>query len=138
MIITDPEGLITYANPAAQRLTGYSWEEMQGQTPRLWGKQMSTEFYQEFWETIKTRRKVFQGEINNKRKTGEVYQAFATVSPILDRDGVTLLGFVGVEYDITERKKAERDLQRMNDLMIGRELKMAELKKQLAGQDKVT
>ncbi len=138
VIITDQDGLITYANPAAQRLTGFSWDEMQGNTPRLWGRQMSSEFYQTFWATIKNKKQVFEGEITNKRKNGEIYQAYATVSPIIGQDGKKLMGYVGVEYDITERKKAENELRRMNELMIGRELRMAELKQQLADKGKKT
>lgn len=138
VVITDPEGVVIYVNPAAQKLTGYSLDEIKGQTPRLWGKQMSPEYYSRFWETIKTERKIFRGEFNNKRKNGELYIAQATVSPIVAEDG-ELLGFVGVEEDVTEANRIAREkamsiekLAKFNELMVGRELKMTELKKEIA------
>lgn len=130
IVITDVDGKITYANLAAEKLTGFSFSEMIGKTPSLWGKQMPLEFYKNLWNTVKIEKKVFSGEITNKRKNGEIYTAMASISPILEGDK-KLIGFVGIEEDITERKKNEIDLKRMNDLMVGRELKMMELKKQL-------
>ena len=133
VIITDPDGKIIYANESAQKLTGYSWEEMEGNTPRLWGRQMPKRFYEEMWETIKDKRQVFRGEITNKRKDGSTYEANATISPIVDeKDEQRLLGFVGVEYDITETKRSNEQIAKMNNLMVGRELRMAELKKELS------
>lgn len=130
IIITDMDGKILYANPAAVRLTGYSIEEMKGNTPRLWGKQMDTELYKKLWQTIKVEKKVFVGEIWNKNKSGKKYLAAATIAPIIN-DENQLIGFVGIEEDITEQKAASDEMRRLNELMVGRELKMVELKKQL-------
>ncbi|OGD84176.1 hypothetical protein A2572_03430 [Candidatus Collierbacteria bacterium RIFOXYD1_FULL_40_9] len=139
VIITDPEGLIVYANVSVTRLTGYSREEILGKTPRIWGRQMPAEFYEKFWDTIKNKRQVFRGEVTNKRKDGSLYIAEAIVSPIISKDD-ELLGFVGAELDVTNRKKNEADLQKhteevekLNDLMIDREMKMIEMKKELDG-----
>jgi len=132
IVITDVEGQVVYANPAVTKLTGFSREEVLGKTPRLWGKQMDRQFYEKLWRTIKVDRKVFIGELTNKRKDGTKYEAYATISPIMDTESKELLGFVGIEYDVTERKTRENELKRLNNLMVGRELKMAELKQQLA------
>lgn len=106
IIITDLEGTIIYANAAAQKITGYSFVEMKGCTPRLWGKQMSPQFYQMLWKTIKEEKKSFKGEVFNCRKNGEKYTAIATISPIVDKKG-SLRGFMGIEEDISEIKKSQ-------------------------------
>lgn len=130
MIITDTDGKVLYANQAVTKITGFENAEVLGANPSLWGGQMDPEFYKQMWKTIKEEKKVFEGEVTKKRKNGEIYIAMATISPILD--GGDLIGFVGSELDITERKKFEEDLKRANDLMVGRELKMIELKKEIA------
>ena len=79
VIIAGPDGNILYANLAAEKITGYSVAEMIGKTPRLWGGQMPVEFYQQLWKTIKEDKKLFTGEINNKRKSGEIYQSAVSI-----------------------------------------------------------
>ncbi len=137
VIITDSDGVIVYANDSVTRLTGYSREEIIGKTPRLWGQQMPADFYAKFWDIIKNKRQVFRGEVTNKRKDGELYIAEAIVSPIISQEG-DLLGFVGAELDVTDRKKGEEakqkhtdELEKINDLMVDREMKMIEMKKEL-------
>lgn len=131
IIITDIDGKILYANKSVEILTGYSAEEVIGQNPRLWGGRMPEEFYGKLWKTIKVDKKVFEGEINNKRKNGELYIAQTTISPIIDNVSSELVGFVGIEEDITDRKRGEDETKKMNELMVGRELKMVELKKEI-------
>ncbi|MDD5751173.1 MAG: PAS domain S-box protein [Candidatus Peribacteraceae bacterium] len=99
IIITDIDGIILYANQATQRITGYGQQEMIGQTPRLWGGQMPREFYAKLWQCIKEERQPFIGECTNRRKSGQLYRAHITVSPMKEEDG-TLIGFVGVEEEI--------------------------------------
>ncbi len=110
IMITDPEGKIVYANPIVEKITGYSHEETIGATPRLWGGQMGLEFYQKLWHQIKFERKPFRGEIKNKRKNGEFYTATVLISPILD-EKKELIGFVGLEDDITERIRTQEALR---------------------------
>jgi PAS domain S-box-containing protein len=138
VVITDANGIVVYANQAAQKLTGYSLSEIIGKTPRLWGGQMPKDFYTDFWKQIKIDKKVFSGDFNNRRKNGEKYIAQSTVSPIIDENG-DLLGFVGVEVDVTEERKLFKQntesmekLNKFNQLMVGREIKMLELKKELS------
>lgn len=138
IVITDVDGVVLYANKAAEKLTGYSGEEIIGKTPRLWGGQMTKDFYVNFWKQIKTDRKMFHGDLNNKRKSGEIYIAEASVSPIIDEKN-DLIGFVGVEEDVTMERKLVKEnneslkkVSEFNKLMVGRELKMVELKKEIA------
>ena len=70
IVITNADGTILYANRAAELVTGFSFEEMRGKTPSLWGKQMPGEFYKEFWRVIKEEKRPYLGEITNRRKNG--------------------------------------------------------------------
>ncbi len=107
VVITDPEGKIIYANLAAEKMTGYGREEMIGNKPSLWGKQMDQEFYKSFWKTIKFDKLPFVGEFKNKRKNGEIYDAESDVSPILDENG-EIAFFVGIERDISKAKAIDK------------------------------
>lgn len=104
IIFTNPDGVILYANKAAEKLTGYSKKEMIGKTPAIWGKQMSKSYYANFWKTIKKDLKVYHGNIQNKHKSGHFYDAEIWVSPVLDSEQ-KLKGFVGIEADRTKEKK---------------------------------
>lgn len=105
-IITDTDGRVMYANHAAEVLTGYTQEEMLGQTPALWGKQMPKEFYETFWRTIKIEKNSYAGELTNKRKDGTKYLSSLRVAPVTDEQG-EIRFFVGVERDITEERKSQ-------------------------------
>jgi PAS domain S-box-containing protein len=133
MIITDADGMIQYANSSASRITGYSYDEIIGNNPRLWGGQMDPKFYQAMWKRIKYDQLTFEGEILNKRKNGELYMAWSTISPIFSKWN-KLVGFVGMERDITKEKEQiviKDKLEKLNKFMVGRELKMVELKQKI-------
>lgn len=68
---------------------------------------MTLDYYQKMWHTLKVEKKPFEGEINNHRKNGEQYVAYASVSPILDDSGEVEF-FVGIERDITIEKNIDR------------------------------
>lgn len=107
VIITDNLGVIIYANDAIVNTTGYSRKEIIGKKPSLWGRQMSREFYENFWKIIKTDKQPFVGELKNIRKNGEIYEVELRVWPILDDKGEVLF-YVGIEHDITKTKAVER------------------------------
>jgi PAS domain S-box-containing protein len=112
IIVTDINGHIIYANQAAENITGFSFSEMQGQTPRLWGGFATSETYKEIWKTIKELRKSYNGKFKNVRKNGQSYVARATVSPIIDGSS-KLIGFIGTEEDITHQEEAESETRRL-------------------------
>lgn len=114
IVMTDPDGIVVYGNKAAEKLTGFSLEEMKGQTPRLWGKQMSQKFYDEMWDTIKNKKQTFAGEIMNRRKDGSLYPVEARISPILNEKGDVKF-FIGVERDISSEKKLADQLRKERD-----------------------
>ncbi len=107
IIITDPNGVILFANKAVSSTTGYSPKEIIGQRPSLWGKQMSPEFYKDMWRKIRDKKEVYVGELTNKRKNGELYIAETRISPVLDEKG-EIRFYVGIERDITEAKAIDR------------------------------
>ncbi len=110
IVITDPEGIILYANPAVKEISGFDPQMILGKkagSKRLWGGQMDPEFYKNFWQTIKVEKKSFKGTFENKKKDGTKYYAQTTVSPVLNRSGGVKF-FVGIERDITKEKKVEK------------------------------
>ncbi|TXH00540.1 MAG: PAS domain S-box protein [Candidatus Moraniibacteriota bacterium] len=121
IVITDIDGKVLYANHAAEILTGYSKEEMIGNTPALWGKQMPKEFYDTFWRTLKEEKSPYAGELTNKRKDGTKYLSSLRAMPILDEKGAVRY-FVGIERDITDERKSQlrvmqhaAELEKAND-----------------------
>jgi PAS domain S-box-containing protein len=105
VVVTDTKGLILFVNPAFCVLTGYSREEVVGQTPNLVksGRQPQ-EFYDEMWETIAA-GKTWHGELINRRKDGFLYTEEMRIVPIPDGDG-TIAGYVGIKKDVTEHRSA--------------------------------
>lgn len=116
VFITDIHGEIQYANPAFEKVYGFSPVETIGKTPRILNSGLTlAEEYKQFWDTLLAGDTV-SGEIINRRKDGELIPIAATNSPILDETGI-IIGFLAVHQDITERKKSEEILQRRNDYL---------------------
>ncbi len=106
VIVTDTQGTIEYVNPKFTEITGYTAEEVIGQTPRiLKSGQKSQESYKVLWDTILAGH-VWRGVFENKKKNGELYWEEASICPIRDPNG-SVTHFVAVKQDITERKQAE-------------------------------
>ncbi|MDA3912554.1 MAG: PAS domain S-box protein [Bacteroidales bacterium] len=109
IIIADLEGNIEYVNPEFIELTGYSFNEVKGKNPRiLQSGDMPKETYKEMWDMILL-KKIWSGEFHNKKKNGELYWEFATISPIVNETG-EITNYLAVKEDITERKEIELEL----------------------------
>lgn len=105
IVITSPQGEILYVNQQFCKVTGYAFEEVVGQNPRvLKGPDGFTDYVQ-LWATLLA-GKQWQGEFKNRRKDGSNYWELASISPIFDDDG-TILYFLAIKEDISERKQVE-------------------------------
>lgn len=110
IFLTDPEGVITYVNPAFETIYGYTREEALGKTPRiLKSGTLDPEIYRIFWETIRARQPT-SGTITNRTKDGRLIEMESTVSPVEDAAG-SLMGYIAIQRDITQRKASEEALQ---------------------------
>jgi two-component system sensor histidine kinase/response regulator len=110
VVITDREGVIRYVNPKFTEVTGYSFDEVLGKTPRiLKSGRHPQEMYTELWQTIKGGGE-WRGELENRKKNGEVFWEFVSISPIRNAEG-EVTHFLAVKEDISERKKAEEALR---------------------------
>ncbi|WP_455375068.1 EAL domain-containing protein [Kaarinaea lacus] len=106
MLITDKQGIILRVNPAFTRVTGYSAEEVIGKNPRvLQSGHQSKEFYKKFWKSINETGK-WEGEIWNKRKDGEIYPEYQTITAVVNHKG-NVTHYVATFQDITERKQTQ-------------------------------
>jgi PAS domain S-box-containing protein len=113
IIITDQQGNIQWSNPAFSQMTGYGSREVLGQNPRLLKSgQQSPEFYRHLWETILSGQ-VWRGEIVDRRKDASLYVEEMTIAPVLNEPG-EITHFVAVKQDVTDRKRAEAQLEQNN------------------------
>ena len=108
IVITDLNANIEYANDAFVKTTGYTLSEVLGKNPRLLssGRQDKT-FFRIMWETINSEGR-WSGELWDRRKDGEIYPKWLTITAVKNRDKVT--HYVAVFMDITGRKKAEEEI----------------------------
>jgi len=112
MLVTDAEMTVLRVNAAFTRVTGYRAEDIVGQTPRcLKSGRHDAAFYAAMWERIGSAGS-WQGEIWNRRKGGEVYPEWLTITAVKnDRGAVT--HYVGTLADITQRKTAEDEIKHL-------------------------
>jgi PAS domain S-box-containing protein len=142
MMVTDATGIILRVNRAFTEISGYTAEEAVGQSPRLLQSgRHNADFYSAMWESI-MRTGAWQGEIWDRHKNGQIYSTWHAISAVKRGDGV-VTNYIGVHYDITERKNAEitmvklnRDLresrQRLRDLAAQNEARRESERKHIA------
>lgn len=139
MIVGANDGHYEYVNKAWEGVTGWSREEVVGkESPRILNSgKHPKELFEKMWKKIMT-GETYVGEMINKKKDGTLFNTEVVILPIKDSNG-TIVYYAEISRDITERKKADLDmirqsteLERSNKLMIGRELKMIELKEEIA------
>jgi len=109
ILVTDRDGLITYANPAFEAVTGYSRAECLGQNPRfLKSGEHPPALYEELWSTL-WRGEVWRGRLVNRCKNGSRVTVEATLSPVRDAKG-EIASFVAVKRDISRDLALEAKL----------------------------
>lgn len=120
IVVTNKDAEIIAVNPAFSTITGYTEAEVIGNTPRLLkSEHHDDEFYQHMWHSL-LHEGQWAGEIWNRRKNGESYPEWLSISSITDHDqGPT--HFVGVFHDITDSKLKEDHIrfQALHDALTG-------------------
>ncbi|MBI3479323.1 MAG: PAS domain S-box protein [Nitrosomonadales bacterium] len=112
IMVTDANANIIRVNQAFQQITGYAPEEVAGRNPRLLSSgRHDREFYAGLWGTL-LEQGTWSGEIWDKRKNGEIYPKWLTISAVKDVRGNTT-EYVAIFSDITARKRAEEDIRNL-------------------------
>ncbi|MBF0186350.1 MAG: PAS domain S-box protein [Magnetococcales bacterium] len=111
IIITDAHGRIEWFNSAFLRLSGYDYDEVVGQTPKLLRSGMHGDaFYKTLWDIILDGG-VWQGEMVNRRKDGTLYHQESIITPVRGESG-RIEHFIAIQQDISERKRSEAELKK--------------------------
>jgi PAS domain S-box-containing protein len=115
VVITDPRGTIRYVNPAFEKITGYSREEIDGQPLSvLSGGAQAGPFALGMRETV-TREGAWTGRLTGKRKDGLLYEEECTYSPIRSVSG-EIVNYVFIKRDITEKLRLESIAQAVDTM----------------------
>ena len=110
--ITDAQGRIVDVNPAFCRVTGFSREEALGSNPRLLASgRHDREFYARMWQSLSETGQ-WQGEIWNRRKNGEVYPEWLSITTVYGENGEAV-SRIGSFFDISERKQNEAEINNL-------------------------
>ncbi|MGM0766640.1 MAG: bifunctional diguanylate cyclase/phosphodiesterase [Pseudomonadota bacterium] len=112
IMITDEAGRILRANQAFSRITGYAECDVVGRTPKILQSGLQdVAFYQHLWSKVNDAGS-WEGEIWNRKKNGEVFAEWLTITAVRDASG-KLRNYVGTFHDITKRKEAEREVHQL-------------------------
>jgi len=120
ILVTDRHGNIQSVNPAFCQITGYSEAEVMGKNPRiLKSEHHNAAYYEQMWASIVATGK-WQGELWNRRKSGDTFPIWQTISSIKD-DEREISHYVAIFFDITQRKLADEQLahQAQHDALTG-------------------
>lgn len=130
---TDPEGNLLYANEAALEAWGTSWREVAHQNLRFLNSgHHPPEFWANLWQTIQSGQ-VWQNEVLNRSKTGQLFWQLLTITPITNAQG-QIYKYIGVAFDITSQK---RQAERIRQLLQEAQAQERELREYASQLEKV-
>ena len=110
IFVTDTRSIILRVNRAFSDITGYQADEAVGQTPALLRSgRHGPEFYQLLWHSLLTHGS-WSGEVWNRRKSGEIYPEWLTITAVQDDNG-EVSHYVAMLTDITQRKAQEQEIR---------------------------
>lgn len=117
IFITDKEGIITFINTQFTKVYGYTEDEIIGkQTPRILKSEMiSPQQYTKLWDSLLKKKRKY-AEYINRCKDGRLINIEGSADPIMDENG-DITGFLGIQRDISDRKKAEIKIAHSHELM---------------------
>jgi diguanylate cyclase (GGDEF)-like protein/PAS domain S-box-containing protein len=106
MVVSDATGRIVDSNRAFTAITGYTAQEVLGKNPKMWSSgRHDKAFFKAMWDSLVSSG-MWQGEIWNKRKNGELYPEWLTINSICDDHGV-VVRYVALFSDLTEKRRSE-------------------------------
>ena len=112
IIITDADARITYVNPAFERVTGYTRDEVIGQNPSLLKSGLQPlSFYAAMWAAL-TNGLPWRADLVNRRKDGRLFTEETVISPIRDASGA-ITSYVAVKRDVTHERELEQRSTRL-------------------------
>jgi len=112
MLITDAEATILRVNDTFTRITGYREDEVVGRNPSMLSSgRHDVSFYDKLWKSVREQGN-WQGEIWNRRKNGEVFPEWLTISAVSNDEG-EVTHYVATLSDISERKAAEQEIHQL-------------------------
>src|SRR5450759_4694072 len=134
--ITDTHGRFEYVNSKFLEVTGYTQEELIGKTPAVIKSGLTLpDVYEDLWRTILSGME-WRGEMQNRRKNGELYWEYEIISPLTNEHG-EIVNFIAVKEDITERKHAEAALQQQHARLLETERELLNAHESLAEADRL-
>jgi hypothetical protein len=115
IVIVDKANVVVYVNPAMERMSGYSRDELIGQSSaRLWSDPDKGALYRSLAATV-TAGQPWSGNILARHRTGTSYDVAMTVSPVYDVDG-HITHYVTVSRDVTYERQVEEQLRQAQKL----------------------
>jgi len=115
VVITNAEGRIQYVNPAFEKVSGYSKEEVMGKNPRvLKSGEQDDVFYQTMWKILAA-GETWSGRFANRKKDGTLYSEDVTISPVKDSTG-KIINYVAIKTDITTELAWEKQYRQTQKL----------------------
>ncbi|WP_161984399.1 CBS domain-containing protein [Mariprofundus erugo] len=110
IMITDPQGVIQYVNPALCLQSGYAADELVGQTPaRFKSGRQEAAFYTAMWQRISSGH-IWEGKLVDRRKNGDMYHVLMSIAPVFDESG-SISNYVGIQQDMTDHAMLEEQLR---------------------------
>ncbi|MCK9473655.1 EAL domain-containing protein [Sulfurimonas sp.] len=130
LTIADKKGIITYVNDNFCKLSGYNREEVIGKAHNIVRHDDTPDaLFKDLWKTIKS-KKVWRGNIKNKKKNSEYYIVDSVIVPILDEES-NIKEYLSIRYDITELANKQKEIERLahtdNLTGVGNRLALSEI-----------
>lgn len=130
VVITDRDGVVTWANPAFSRMTGYPLAEILGKHTRVLKSGVhDAGFYAALWNEVLA-GKIWSGEIVNRRRDGTVYREEQTITPVADASG-KVTHFIAIKQDVTDRHEAAAALRLAHEELKAKVAQIEELNRTL-------